>query len=344
MTRKKTRIAINGFGRIGRVAARVWWDNYRDQLELVAINTSGSMPVEGWAHLLKYDSIYGRFPAKVESLEPQKGKEIGQIKINDWAVPVLAERDPRRIPWKDYQVDIVLECTGVFCNRSAEGHFRGGAKKVIISAPPKDEAIPVFIIGVNDDRYKGENLVSNGSCTTNCVAPIVKLIDQALGFEECIMTTIHAYTSSQNIVDGSHKDWRRARAAAINIIPTGTGAAKAVEAAYPEVKGRFAASAIRVPVACGSYAEFVFKLGKKTTIDQVNSIFEEAAGKDLVGILKVAYEPLVSSDIIGNSASAIVDLSMTEVLSEDMLKVAAWYDNEYGYCCRLLELADIIQK
>jgi len=344
VTKRKVRIAINGFGRIGRVAARSWWENYRDQIDLVAINTSGSMPPEGWAHLLKYDSVYGRFPTKIETIDPQRGKEIGRVIIGNIEVPILAERDPRKIPWKNYQVDIVLECTGVFCDRSAEGHFKGGARKVIISAPPKDETIPVFIIGVNDHRYKEENLISNGSCTTNCVAPIVKLIDQQLGFEECVMTTIHAYTSSQNIVDGSHKDWRRARAAAVNVVPTGTGAAKAVEAAYPEVRGRFAASAIRVPVICGSYAEFVFKLKKKTTIDQVNSIFEEAAAKELVGILKVAYEPLVSSDIIGNSASAIVDLAMTEVLSEDMLKVAAWYDNEYGYSCRLLELAILIDK
>lgn len=344
MTKRKLRLAINGFGRIGRVTTRSWWENYRDKIDLVAINTSGSMPAEGWAHLLKYDSVYGRFPAKIEVSEPRGSKEIGRIEINEIEIPVLAERNPRRIPWKKYQVDLVLECTGVFRDRSAEDHFKGGVRKVVISAPPKDKTIPVFIIGVNDHRYKGENLVSNGSCTTNCVAPIVKLIDQNLGFEECVMTTIHAYTSSQNLVDGSHKDWRRARAAAINIIPTGTGAAKAVEAAYPEVRGRFAASAIRVPVACGSYAEFVFKLKKKTTIDQVNSIFEEAAARDLVGILKVAYEPLVSSDIIGNSASCIVDLSMTEVLSEDMLKVSAWYDNEYGYSCRLLELASLIDQ
>ena len=339
---KKIKVAVNGFGRIGRVVTRAWWQDYRREIDLVAINTSGSMPVSGWAHLLKYDSVYGRFPAKIEAVEPQKGKEIGRIRMNQVEIPVLAEREPKKIPWQNYQVDLVLECTGVFRDRSAEGHFKGGAKKVIISAPPKEETIPVYILGVNQDRYQGENLISNGSCTTNCVAPIVKLIDQRLGFEECIMTTIHAYTSTQRIVDSSSSDWRRARAAAINIIPTGTGAAKAVEAAYPEVKGRFAASAIRVPVICGSYAEFIFKLKKKTTIDEVNTIFQEAASQELVGIVKVIYEPLVSSDIIGNSASAIVDLSLTEVLSEDMLKVAAWYDNEYAYSCRLLELAALV--
>jgi len=342
---KKLKLSINGFGRIGRVATRVWWERYRDKIELVAVNTSGSMKAEGWAHLLKYDSVYGRFPAKIQVVDPQKGKEIGRIVIGEVEIPVLAERDPKRIPWKNYQVGLVLECTGVFADRSAEKHFRAGAKKVIISAPPKDTTIPVFIAGVNENRYKNENLISNGSCTTNCVAPIVKLIDQKFGFEECVMTTIHAYTANQRIVDGSRQDLRRARAAAVNIVPTGTGAAKAVVAAYPVAAGRFAASAIRVPVVCGSYAEFVFKLNKKTTIDEVNQVFEKAAvSKHLVEIIKVSYEPLVSSDIIGNSASAIVDLSMTKVLSEDMLKVAAWYDNEYGYSCRLLELAILTNK
>ncbi len=339
MAEKKIKVAINGFGRIGRAAARAWWDNYRDKIELVVINTSGSMNVSGWAHLLKYDSVYGRFPAKIESIDPRKAKEIGIIVAGGTEIAILAERNPKKIPWKNYNVNVVLECTGVFADLSAKDHFRGRVQKVIISAPPKDGSIPIFLFGVNEDRYKGQNLISIGSCTTNCVAPIVKLIDQKLGFEECIMTTIHAYTANQNVVDGSHKDLRRARAAAINIVPTGTGAAKAVEAAYPEIKGRFAASAIRVPVVCGSYAEFVFKLKKKTTVDQVNQIFEQAAAGKLVGFLKVSYEPLVSSDIIGNSASAIVDLSMTEVLSEDMLKVTAWYDNEYGYSCRLLEMA-----
>jgi len=340
--KRKPRIAINGFGRIGRTAARVWWQRGREKVDLVAVNTSGSMDIFGWTHLLKYDSVYGRLPVKVSATDPKKAKEIGRIILAEKEIPVLAERDPRKIPWKDYKVDLVLECTGVFTDRSAEGHFRSGVKKVIISAPPKGESIPVFLLGVNEERYKGESLISNGSCTTNCVAPIVKLIDETLGFEECVMTTIHAYTASQNIVDGSHKDLRRGRAAGINIIPTGTGAAKAVVAAYPEVKGRFAASAIRVPVVSGSYSEFVFKIKKRTTVDRVNQIIEEAAAGRLAEIVKISYEPLVSSDIIGNSASAIVDSLMTEVLSEDMVKIGAWYDNEYGYCCRLLELAHFV--
>lgn len=336
---KKIRLGINGFGRIGRTVFQAYWEKYRDEIEVAAINTSGSMPIEGWAHILKYDSVYGRFPAKVSVKEAEKGKEIGRFLVGGKETPVLAERDPKRIPWKNYKVDIVLECTGVFNDRSAENHFRSGVKKVIISAPPKDDSIPIFITGVNQNSYKGQNLVSNGSCTTNCVAPIVKLIDQTLGFEECFMTTIHAYTADQNIVDGSHRDLRRARAAAINIVPTGTGAAKAVEAAYPEVAGRFAASAVRVPVVCGSYADFIFKLKEKTTVDEVNKILMEAAAGNLAGVVKVSYEPLVSSDIIGNSASAVVDTLLTEVVSDDMVKIVAWYDNEYGYSCRLLELA-----
>ncbi len=341
---QKIRVGINGLGRIGRVTVRSWYELYRDQIEIAAINTSGSMEVNGWAHLLKYDSIYGRFPAKVDSGEPKGAREIGQIALTDFQIPVLAERDPSRIIWKNYDVDVVLECTGAFTDKSAESHFKGGAKKVIISAPAKDVSIPTFVIGVNDDQYKNQNLISNGSCTTNCVAPIIKLIDKEFGFKECIMTTIHAYTASQQIVDGSGKDLREARAAAVNIIPTSTGAAKAVEACYPEVKGRFAASAIRVPVACGSYAEFIFKLSKKTTVDKINSTFVTAAAGDLAGVVKVTFEPIVSSDIIGNSASAIIDLLITEVLSDDMVKVAAWYDNEFGYSCRLLEMANLMLK
>ncbi len=341
---EKIKIAINGFGRIGRTSFKAWWDRYQEDLEIVAINTSGSMDVDGWAHVLKYDTVYGRFPAKVEALEPERGEEIGRIMVGNKEFPVLAQRNPAKIRWKDYGVDVVLECTGVFIDRKAELHFKGGVRKVIISAPAKDPSIPTFIIGVNENRYKGERLISNGSCTTNCVAPLVKAIDEALGFEECIMTTIHAYTASQVLVDDSGDDLRRIRAAAANIVPTGTGAAQSVIAAYPEAKGRFAASAIRVPIICGSFADFVFKTNKKTTVNEVNSILEDIAGNKLVGIIKVSYEPLVSTDIIGNTASAVVDLPMTQVVSEDMLHLAAWYDNEYGYSCRLLEMAKRICK
>jgi glyceraldehyde-3-phosphate dehydrogenase type I len=200
-------------------------------------------------------------------------------------------------------------------------------------------------LGVNADKYNGEKLISNGSCTTNCVAPIVKLIDQKIGFQEGVLTTIHAYTTNQNIVDGNGKDPRRARAAAINIVPTSTGAAEAVIASYPEVKGRFAGTAIRVPVICGSYSDLTFKMVRKTTIEEINSIFEEASiSPELVSKLKVSYEPLVSSDIIGNNASCIIDASMTKVVSDDMVSIGAWYDNEYGYSCRLIENAILIGK
>ncbi len=341
---KKVKVAINGFGRIGRVTFRSWWEHYRDKIDLVAINTSGSMPTEGWAHLLRHDSNYGHFPALVKAIAPREAEEIGRLVVGGEEFPVLAQRDPGKIRWRRYQVEVVLEATGVFLDQSARAHFKGGAHKVVLSAPPKDPQIPVYIRGVNDDRYQGEDLVSNGSCTTNAVAPVVKLIDEEFGFQEAMMTTIHAYTSSQRLVDDSHSDWRRARAAAINIVPTGTGAAQAVVAAYPEVKGRFAASAIRVPVSGGSYADFVFKLNKKATIDAVNQALIKAASGNLVGILKVTYEPLVSHDILGNTASGIVDLPMTQIVSDDMLHLAVWYDNEYGYSSRLLEMALLVSR
>jgi len=339
---RKLTFAVNGFGRIGRTVVRAWWENYRDKIDLVAINTSGSMEANGWGHLLKYDSVYGRFPGLIRVEDPVRGNEIGRLDLDGKVIPVLAERNPKNIPWQNYEVDVVLECTGAFRGRKAEDHFKGKAKKVIISAPAKD--IPIYLLGVNQDKYRGENLIEMGSCTTNCVAPVVKLIDQKFGFEECIMTTIHAMTSSQNIVDGSHKDLRRARAGSENIVPTGTGAAKSVINAYPEAEGRFAASAIRVPVLCGSYSEMVFKIHQKTTMDEVNRVLEEAASGDLVGIVKVSYEPLVSRDILANTGSAIVDLPMTEVISDDMIKISAWYDNEYGYSCRLLEMTEFIMQ
>ncbi len=307
MSEKRIRVAINGFGRIGIAALRaIVQEHY--EVEVVAINTSGSTPIEGIAYSLKYDSVYGRFPQSVETLDPKKG-------------------------------DVVLECTGAYLDKKAMGHIKSGAGKVILSAPPKDNSIPVYILGVNEDKYDGEEIISNGSCTTNCVAPLVKLIDETIGFEKGVLTTIHAYTTNQSLVDSSASDPRRARAAAINIVPTSTGAAEAVIACYPEAAGRFAGSAIRVPVVCGSYSDLTFKLVKKTTPEEINAILENAASnKNLVGRLKIAYEPLVSSDVIGNSASCLVDVRMTKVVDEDMVQIGAWYDNEYGYACRLVEM------
>ncbi len=314
-------------------------------IEVAAINTKGDLEMESYMMQFKYDSVYGRVAARVGLGEPEKGGEIGRLVMGEERIPFLGESDPNKINWKDYGVEVVLECTGAFTDKKAEGHFKSGVKKVVISAPTKDKTIPVFILGVNEENYKGERLISNGSCTTNCVAPIVKLLDEKIGFQEGSLTTIHAYTTNQNIVDGNGKDPRRARAAAMNIVPTSTGAAEAVIAAYPLAAGRFAGTAIRVPVICGSYSDLTFKMVRKTTTEEINSIFEEAASTPtLVGKLKVSYEPLVSSDILGNSASVVIDARKTRVISDDMVSVGAWYDNEYGYSCRLIEMGMYICK
>ncbi len=336
---KKVRIGINGFGRIGTVVLRaILKEKY--PVEVVAINTRGTMSAEAIALQFKYDSVYGRLPMRITSANPEKAGEIGKLEIGNISVPLLGVDDPTRIPWGEYGVDVVLECTGKFTDNKASGHTQGGAKKVVISAPAKDPHIPTYILGVNEDAYHGETLVSNGSCTTNCVAPIVKLIDEKIGFQEGVLTTIHAYTTNQNIVDGTGKDPRRARAGSVNIVPTATGAAEAVIAAYPPAKGRFAGSAIRVPVICGSYSDLTFKTVRSTTVDEVNAIVEEACVSErLVGKMKISYDPLVSSDIVGDNASCIIDSRMTKVVSDDMISIGAWYDNEYGYSCRLIELA-----
>lgn len=340
---KKIKIGINGFGRIGSVVLRaILMEKY--DVEVGAINTI-KFEMETFAMQFKYDSVYGRFPSKIGFAEPVKSGEIGRLEVGDTVIPFLSEMNPAKIKWKDYGIDVVLECTGAFTDGKALEHLKGGAKKVIISAPAKDPKIPTYILGVNDSEYNNEKLISNGSCTTNCVAPIVKLIDQKIGFQEGTLTTIHAYTTNQNIVDGSGKDPRRARAAAINIVPTSTGAAEAVIACYPDAKGRFGGTAIRVPVICGSYSDLTFKLVRKTTVEEINSLFADASlTSELVSKLKVSYEPLVSCDILGNSASCIIDARMTKVISDDMVSIGAWYDNEYGYSCRLVENAIAICK
>jgi len=341
---KKIVVGINGFGRIGSVVLRaILLEKY--DVEVGLINTVGDLGIESFAMQFKYDSVYGRIPTKVSFTDPQKASEIGRLVLGSTIIPFSGERDPKQIKWKDYGVDVVLECTGVFTDMKAMDHIKAGAKKVIISAPAKDKKIPVIILGVNEDKYKGEELISNGSCTTNCVAPIVKIIDEKIGFQEGVLTTIHAYTTNQNIVDGMCKDPRRGRAAAINIVPTTTGAAEAVIAAYPPAAGRFAGTAIRVPVVCGSYSDLTFKLVRKTTVEEINSILEQASTEPrLVSRLKMSYEPLVSSDIIGNNASCIIDSQMTKVISDDMISIGAWYDNEYGYSCRLVENAIFVCK
>lgn len=319
--------------------------DFADEIEIVAINTSGSMEPEGWATLLQYDSTYRVFPKEVKVAEAQGAREIGSLLIDGKLYPLLAERDPLKIPWFVYEPDVVIESTGVFRKRDeAEMHLKAGAEKVIISAPPKSDGISMYLMGINEGKYKGEKIISNGSCTTNCVAPIVKLVREKFGIVQGALTTIHAYTSDQLLIDGSHKDLHRARAAAQNIIPTETGAADSVIELFPDLRGKFAGSAIRVPVSCGSYSDLTFKLEKKTTIDELNSLFQKAAEKRLKGIMAATTAPLVSGDIIGNPHSCIVDLSMTNVVIDDFIQVGAWYDNEWAYSRRLLEEAIYIGK
>lgn len=319
--------------------------HHKKDIQVVAVNTSGSMEAAGWAHLLKYDTVFGRFPLEVKVVEAGGSREIGAFEIESKRYPILAERDLIKIPWFSYEPQVVIESTGVFRSyKEAEKHLLVGAEKVIISAPPKGEGIPLYLVGINAHKYQGEKVISNGSCTTNCVAPIVKVVNDNFGITQAVLTTIHAYTADQELVDGSHKDWRRGRAAALNIIPTETGAAESVVAVFPGLKGKFAGTAIRVPVGCGSFSDLTFKLEKSVTIDEVNSAFQRAAEEKLKGILSLNYDQIVSSDVIGSPASAIIDMAMTTVVAEDLIQIGAWYDNEIGYAHRLLEEAILIAK
>jgi glyceraldehyde 3-phosphate dehydrogenase len=344
-------LAINGFGRIGRTAFRVWWDRFRDQTELSVINTSGSSDLATWAHLLKYDSNYGAFPAEVTFAAKQTkdqvtdaDPELGTLTIDGHTITVLAQKDPAKIPWSKYGVHTVIESTGKFVTQeSASAHLQGGAQRVIVSAPPKGEgeqgAMAMTLLGVQETLPTGQ-VLSNASCTTNCVAPVVSVMQSAFGIEKAMLTTIHAYTDDQNLHDNSHKDLRRSRAAALNIVPTSTGAAKSVGGVIPEVTGKFDGLAVRVPVAVGSLSDIVFITSKDVTVEQVNAAFQTASQEARwKGILAVTKDPIVSSDIVGRSESAIVDLSLTQVVAGNMVKVIAWYDNEFGYCNRLVEVA-----
>lgn len=337
--------AINGFGRIGRTAFRVWWQYYRDQIELKAINTSGSMEIEGWAHLLKYDSNYGVFsePFTVEHLKKVEETTdddslLGYFHIGEKKIAVTAQKDPAKISWKQLDVDVVIESTGKFLTTEKAGlHMQAGARKVVLSAPAKGGEIATGVIGVNE--LTGE-IVSNASCTTNCVAPVTAVIHTAFKIKKATMTTVHAYTDDQNVQDNSHRDLRRARTAARSIIPTTTGAAKAVTETIPELKGLFDGIAMRVPVSVGSISDMVFVVEKPTTVEEVNNALIEASKQDRwKGILAVSDEPLVSTDIVGRRESSIVDLELTQVIDGDLVKVVSWYDNEFGYCNRLLEQA-----
>jgi len=325
----KTKIGINGFGRIGRAAFKIALKN--PQIEVVAINDL--VEPEMLAHLLKYDSVYGRFDGIVSA---QKGALV----VNGKKYPILAEREPEKLAWGKMKVEVVLECTGRFVkDGAAEAHIRGGAGKVIVSAPAKGSGnVETFLIGVNSDKYKNQKVISNASCTTNCVAPVAAVLEGKFGIVKGMVTTVHAYTAGQNLVDGPNKDPRRARAGAINIVPTSTGAAIATTKVLPSLAGSFDGMAIRVPVPTGSLSDFTVMLKKQVTVEEVNMAFAAAAKTPLYKkVLEVTMDPIVSSDIIGNTHSAIVDLSLTKVLGGDMVKVIAWYDNEWGYANRLVE-------
>ena len=325
------KIGINGFGRIGRLITRIILKKYKGKIDLVCINTSGKIDTSGWAHLFKYDTAYGKYEGKVSV----RGNRMVVDGVN---IPILGEREIEKIPWNKYRTDIVIESTGVFRKEEDAGkHLKGSVKKVVLSAPGKGGNIPMYVIGVNEKEMGKEKILSCASCTTNCVAPVTKVMDENFGVAKGFMSTIHAYTGDQRILDGSHKDLRRGRAAAVNIIPTTTGAAKATGEVYPAVAGVFDGLAIRVPVITASLTDFTFVVKKKTSIEKVNQAFEKASQGKLKGILGVTREPLVSSDIIGLELSTLVDLSLTNVIKGDLIKVIAWYDNEWGYAERLVE-------
>jgi glyceraldehyde 3-phosphate dehydrogenase len=329
-----TRIGINGFGRIGRNYFRAALAQGAD-LEIVAVNDLTSP--EALAHLLKYDSVGGRLQETIEVKD-------GNIVVDGNIIKVLAERDPAKLPWGELGVDVVIESTGFFTKASdAQKHIDAGAKKVLISAPASDEDITI-VMGVNDGLYDpaAHHIISNASCTTNCLGPLAKVINDSFGIERGLMTTIHAYTADQNLQDGPHKDLRRARAAAVNMVPTSTGAAKAIGLVLPELKGKLDGYAIRVPVPTGSATDLTVTVSRETTVQEVNAALKAAAETDeLRGLLTYTDEPIVSSDIVGDPASSIFDSGLTKVIG-NQVKVVAWYDNEWGYSNRLVDLTELV--
>jgi len=332
-----TRVGINGFGRIGRLALKAIIQRCDGKTEVTAVNDLTDARTN--AHLFKYDSNYGIYPGKVEA------KDDG-ILVDGKQIKVLAERDPAKIPWRDHGVDIVIESTGLFTQASkAAAHLQGGAKKVIISAPAQEEDISI-VLGVNEEKYDPakHRIISNGSCTTNCIAPVVKVLNQNFGIVHGLMTTVHAYTNDQKILDVFHRDLRRARSAGTNIIPTTTGAAKVVGIVIPELQGKLHGIALRVPIASVSIVDFVADLQKKASVEEINEAFRKAANGELKGILEYSDQPLVSSDFKGNPASSIFDALSTMVIDGNLIKVLAWYDNEWGYSCRLADLTAYIAK
>ena len=332
-----TRIAINGFGRIGRLCLRSMLERHKDLFSVVAVNDMADLETN--AHLFQYDSTYGAFSGKLAVGE-------GVLQVDGWNIAVLNQKDPSRLPWKNLGVDIVIESTGVFTDAAkVRLHLEAGAKKVIITAPAQNEDLTV-VLGVNDSAYdpKKHHIVSNASCTTNCLAPVVKTLHEAFGIERGLMTTTHAYTNDQRILDLMHKDLRRARAAAINIVPTTTGAAKAIGLVIPELRGKLHGLSLRVPTASVSVVDLVADLKRPATAEGINKEIRKAAEGHLKGIMAYCDKPLVSSDFRGHPASAIVDALSTVVLEGKMAKVLAWYDNEWGYSCRVGDLAALIAR
>lgn len=331
------RVGINGFGRIGRQVLKAIVGEYDDTLQVVAVNDLTSP--ETLAHLLKYDSTYGRYEYEVQVSD-------STIMIDDQEIKILCERSPANLPWADLGVELVIESTGFFTNASdARAHLTAGAKKVIITAPAKNEDITV-VLGVNEQQYNPQvhHIISNASCTTNCLAPVAKVVQDAFGIRRGLVTTVHSYTNDQVTLDGPHKDLRRARGAAQNIVPTTTGAARALALVIPELKGKFDGFALRVPTPTVSIIDFVAELDKPTSVDELNATFRAAAEGALAGILAYTDEPLVSTDFRGESESAVIDGLSTMAMEETMVKVVAWYDNEWGYSCRVADLANMVAE
>jgi glyceraldehyde 3-phosphate dehydrogenase len=329
------KVGINGFGRVGRLTLRAINRYHRGELEVTAINDLTDTKTN--AHLLKWDSSYGLYPGEVTFTD-------SSIVVDGREIKVLAERDPSNINWQDFGIQIVIESTGLFTDAArAAAHMKGGAKKVLISAPAKDEDITI-VLGVNEGNYDPQkhHIISNASCTTNCLAPVAKVLQQNFGLVKGLMTTIHSYTNDQRILDQQHKDLRRARSAAMSLIPTSTGAAKAISLVLPELKGKLHGFAIRVPTPTVSIVDLVADLAREVSVEQVNAAMKAAAEGPMKGILDYCEDELVSVDFKGNSASSIVDASSTMVIGGNMVKVISWYDNEWGYSCRLADLTSLI--
>jgi glyceraldehyde 3-phosphate dehydrogenase len=328
------KIAINGFGRIGRLSFKVAFE--KEDVEIVAINDLTDIKTS--THLLKYDSAYGRYNQEVFADE-----EKSELVVDGTIIKYFSEKDPEKLPWGSLGVDVVLECTGAFEDKDGlQKHINAGAKKVILSSPSKDDT-PVYILGINENEYSGESVISNGSCTTNCLAPIIKVLDDNFGVEKGFMTTTHSYTNDQRLLDLPHKDLRRARAAGQSIIPTTTGAAKTVGKVMKHLDGKLDGISLRVPTPVVSIVDFICNVKKEATVETINKAFEDASQSNLRGILGVEKEKLVSIDFKGDARSSIVDLSLT-MANSNLVKIVGWYDNEWGYSNRLVEMAEYISK